>query len=493
MVAWRSTAAQALFLWVWAARVSALTFEPQSGASYEAFLQKAAVDDADPHEHAAASTVEGGPTVAEKITLNGGYDKDRKQQLQAEHKKLQTEVQQLEAEEGLKAFYAEIDTRLANAAPLWKQLVVPLVAVCMGLPLMWMEGTLNTIGKVAIFFGAQTFMNLYMKVVLSGSVVSRELHLMGYPAGFAVTAMQQFTSFAIILLGIAVLWFSPWRYTPTIVNTKFGWMTVLAFSVTFTGNIALNNFSMSLLPLSVNLIIRSCSPLSTFFCEIATDKMAGRTVKDISVVEISLMLLGIACAGMAVIAKSQLSKASADPEAGSNVVLGVLVCLASLLSASMSMALAGLMGTSLKMNPIDTALYMAPPATLMLLVPIFFMPHPTEWPGAMLTDWQITKTVAQHAPEVIGLALLSGGFAVCYNVLTYSFVQSLSATHAAFASNFNKAATIALSVIIGLEIIQFNGWGGMMVAGVAGNIGAFTLYSLFKSGTFGGSKSLGKK
>jgi len=451
--------------------------EPQPGASGWAFLRTASVDGAEAREHVAPSTVERTePMKADVVALNGADKADaQRQQL------LKAEVQQLEAQEGMTAFYAEIDAYFKNAAPLWKQLVVPFAAVLMGLPLMWSEGAVNTIGKVCIFFGAQTFMNLYMKVVLSGSIVSRELHLKGYPAAFAVTGIQQVASFAIILLGIAILWFSPWRYKPVIVDTKLGWLTVLAFSVTFTLNISLNNFSLSLLPLSVNLIMRSCSPLSTFLCEIAMDRLSGRSVKNINTVEVSTMLLGIVCAGLAVVGKTQISKASADPEAGSNVVLGVLVCLASLASASLNMALVGLMGTSLKMNPIDTALYMAPPSALMLLVPIFFMPHPTEWPGAMLTDWQITKTVAEHAPDVLGLAFLSGVFAVAYNVLTYFFVQTLSATHAAFASNFNKAATIGIAVMVGLETLVLQGWGIIMAAGIAGNIGAFTAYSVVKA------------
>jgi hypothetical protein len=407
----------------------------------------------------------------------------------AEVRKLQPEMRRLEVEAGMEALYAEIDAYFSNAAPLWKQLVVPFAAVVMGLPLMLSEGVANTVGKLFIFFGAQTFMNLYMKVVLSGSLVSRELHLKGYPAAFAVTAIQQMASFVIILLGIGILWFSPWRYTPVVVNTKFGWLTVLVFSVTFTLNISLNNFSLSLLPLSVNLIIRSCSPLSTFFCEFAIDKVSGRNINGINVVEVSTMLLGIVCAGLAVVGKAQTSKASADPDAGSNVVLGVLVCLASLAASSLNMALVGLMGTSLKMNPIDTALYMAPPSALMLLVPIFAMPHPTEWPLAVLTDWQITRTVAEHSPHVLGLAFLSGGFAVAYNVLTYFIVQTLSATHAAFASNFNKAATIAIAVMVGLETLSLKGWGVMMAAGIVGNIGAFTAYSVIKAS---GSSTLKK-
>jgi len=456
--------------------VSALVLEPRPGASGGAVLRRASVDGAAACEQGASPTVEDVPVKAE------ARRQQPVQRLMAEHQESQAEVQQLEeAQVGMKAFYAEIDAYCENAAPLWKQLVVPFAAVLMGLPLMRSEGTLNTIGKVCIFFGAQTFMNLYMKVVLSGSIVSRELHLKGYPAAFAVTGIQQVASFAIILLGIAILWFSPWRYKPVIVDTKLGWLTVLAFSVTFTLNISLNNFSLSLLPLSVNLIMRSCSPLSTFLCEIAMDRLSGRSVKNINTVEVSTMLLGIVCAGLAVVGKTQISKASADPEAGSNVVLGVLVCLASLASASLNMALVGLMGTSLKMNPIDTALYMAPPSALMLLVPIFFMPHPTEWPGAMLTDWQITKTVAEHAPDVLGLAFLSGVFAVAYNVLTYFFVQTLSATHAAFASNFNKAATIGIAVMVGLETLVLQGWGIIMAAGIAGNIGAFTAYSVVKA------------
>ncbi|CAK0793413.1 unnamed protein product, partial [Prorocentrum cordatum] len=128
----------------------------------------------------------------------------------------------------------------------------------------------------------------------------------------------------------------------------------------------------------------------------------------------------------------------------------------------------------------------------MMLVPVFFMPRPTERPGAMMTDRQLTKTVAQHASEVLGLRLLPGAFAVCYNVLAYFFVQLFSATHAAFASNFNKDATIGIAVMVGLETLPFSGWGTVMAGDIGGNIAAFTTYSLVKAGAFDGANR-GKK
>jgi len=358
---------------------------------------------------------------------------------------------------------------------LLKELAVPIAAITCGLAALQVEAT-KLFGKVLLFFGAQTFMNLYMKAVLSKSVVSSEFGMAGVPAAFAVTAIQQLVSFALLGAGTLVSQLTPWAYTPKRLTTPKQLGMVLCFSLSFTLNIALNNFSLSMLDISVNLIIRSVAPLTTLIVQVAFTRCLGS--KSLEPVEIGLMLIGALCGLIAVIAKGHGLTNAAD---SSHLIWGGCICLFSLFSAGMELVLAGLLGSGLGLNPIDTTFYMAVPVALLLSVPIFFVQHPVAWAGhGLMTDFQILKEVIALSPGTFGLALFSGAFAMVYNILLYNIVQTLSPAFSAFTSNFNKAATIALSVLLGFEVLPKAPWGMVQVFGIIGNMVAFTVYGLYK-------------
>ncbi|CAE8626048.1 unnamed protein product [Polarella glacialis] len=359
---------------------------------------------------------------------------------------------------------------------------------------------LGFVGKLTIYFGAQTGMNLYMKAVLSHSIVDGkgsllnnvELHhnLEGVPAAFALTALQQVTAFFLFMVYIGLShMFSSNPYTPKKLKDSREWFAVILFSLSFTLNIALNNFSMSLISLSVNLIIRSCLPLSTFISQQVAARCTGEKIKDCKLLEIALMLMGVTCAAVAVIAKTKAA-AEGPQVAGQNddLVYGVTICILSLFSGSINLALAGVLGTSVSLNSLDTTVYMAVPATLFLIPVVFFYQHPIknqEWQLVMggrsqLTDWEVFSEVCRLSPGTMTLSVLSGVFALGYNVLQYNIVQTLSATHTAFAGNFNKAATIFLAILVGLEAMPQGYWGIVMLSAVLGNILSFTGYNLAK-------------
>ena len=212
-------------------------------------------------------------------------------------------------------------------------------------------------------------------------------------------------------------------------------MTVIVFSSTFVLNIALNNYSLSIVSLSINLIIRSCLPLSTYISQTLFGSWAGVDVRRASPLEMLLMVLGTFCAVVAVYAKSQ----SKQDGASDNLFLGVFVCVMSLFSGSMNLALAGLLGSKAELNALDTTLYMAVPAVIFLLGPIFLMRHPVEWPNqGNVTDWEIVLRVWSLRPTMMLLVVLSGVFSSFYNVLQYSIVQSLSAAYTAFCRELQQ-------------------------------------------------------
>jgi len=340
----------------------------------------------------------------------------------------------------------------------------------------------RTLGFLAVYFGAQAGFSLYMKIVLSNAIVSKELHYKGVPAAFMVTAVQQIVALFVLAFVLLVLRCIPHRwlgmsepYRVKQLRTRKEWLAMIIFSVAFAMNIGLNNFSLSLLAVSTNLIIRSCLPLVTLVLQLIVGNADGARPK-----EISLMLGGVFFAALATIAKSHGTHGGPD---GKHMVLGVIMCSASDVAAALNLVLASIFGSHMKLNPLDTTFYMAVPAAVCLLPAIFCINHPVEWPGfQQVTDWEVFMKVVELSPITLSLVGISGVLAAGYNLLQYALVQSLSATHAAFAGNFNKAATIMLSIFLGLESLPSGVWSGCMLLAIVGNIASFTGYSLLKEG-----------
>jgi len=358
-----------------------------------------------------------------------------------------------------------------------KECAVSGVTLSCGLCLLCFDKT-ALVGKLMTYFGAQTGMNIYMKAVLSESVVSEEKGLKGIPAAFAVTALQQFVGFITFVLFLLIAKLVGKGYPIKKVEGK-SWIGVVLFAFAFALNIALNNFSISLVAISINLVIRSCLPLSTFISQLALSRFTSTGErKDTDPRELLCMILGVVCAAVAVVAKTESKGSSSE---SSHMMLGVVVCVVSTFSGAINLALAGFLGEEVKLNPLDTTVYMSIPVILFLVGPIFLIAHPVPWKGVgNMTDWQIFTEVCKLSPTTVMYACISGVLALAYNTLQFSIVQTLSATHATFAGNFNKAATIALGVIIGLEHIPVGSWGVVMTIAVICNILCFTVYNIIK-------------
>jgi len=363
---------------------------------------------------------------------------------------------------------------------LMAEAMIPVGALFVGGLLMIAQQTVA--GLLAIYFGAQAGFSLYMKVVLSSTLISEELGLLGIPAGFLVTAIQQVVAFVAMLVIVGALWWTPWRYTPRKLNNMKEVACVLLFSLAFALNIGLNNYSLSLLALSMNMIIRSCLPLVTLVLQQMLAPCIPGMAKKVGVFEVGLMTAGVVFAGLATLAKSEGS--SHGSSESKHLVLGVFMCTLSDVAAALNLILAAMFGTYLqpKLNPMDTIFYMAVPCGLFLLPATLLVAHPVDWPGfGQITDFQVYDKVMELSPEAMGWVLLSGFIALGYNVLQYTVVQKLSAEHAAFAGNFNKAATIMISICMGLEALPGGIWSVVMLLAILGNIGSFTGFSLLKS------------
>lgn len=366
-----------------------------------------------------------------------------------------------------------------------KQAVPPLGSLSFGFVLYFLGGdskATNTASIVMIYFGAQTGMNLYMKSVLSKIVVDEEEGLKGVPIGFLLSAVQQMVAFCVFCCFLIVGKLFGGGYQVKQLTTTREYVAVLCFSVTFALNIGLNNFSLSLVAVSVNVIIRSCLPLSTAISQAALAPFLGRAQTRTSLSEWGLMFAGVGCAGLATYA-NRMGSSGGSKEESAALVLGTLCSVASLFSGALNMVFAGLLGSELKLNPLDTTCYMALPAAVVLMVPALLVSHPmTKWPGFPdMTDWEVLVEVLARKPAVLIPVAFSGVLAFVYNILQYTLVHKLSASYAAFAGNFNKAATVALSLVLGLESLPAGGYGQLFLLSVAGNIAAFTVYSSTKN------------
>ncbi|CAK0857514.1 unnamed protein product [Prorocentrum cordatum] len=235
---------------------------------------------------------------------------------------------------------------------------------------------------------------------------------------------------------------TPWAYRPHSIVSKDQALAVMALAVCFTLNIALNNFSLSLLDMSVNVMVRSTSPPMSLLLQLCFPAKVG------------MVLLGVICAALVVISKSTQKKTADQNEGGGSNTLG----------------LPGAHGScdswqGVKLNAIDSLIYMTIPIVVLLLLPIYLIKHPVSYPGhEMATNFSVFVEIAQLSLGTVVQVTMSGIWALGYNLLLYNIV---------------RVAAIALALLMGMESLQAGRWKCLMCAGVAGNIAACTACSLW--------------
>jgi len=373
-----------------------------------------------------------------------------------------------------------------------KPFIIPIIGLIVGAGMMQVE-KVATVGKLVLYFGAQSFMNIFMGWVFrthvtvpkgfmlqNNKTLEEDVH--GCPVGFALTAFQQVISFFCFLLLFASLYHTSYKITPKKLTTTKEVVSICIFGCVFAMNIALNNFSLGYVSIAVNLIIRSCLPLTTFLSQQTLALFKLYPFKECKPFEVSLMVCGVFCAAAFTTAK--IMGSSASHHSGSNQVLGVIMCILSLLCGSVNLALAGVLG-EMKMSVYDTVAYMSLPA-FTFLIPFCLIPKPVPgaWPKifgfSRASDFDILRKVVHISPKTFWLFALSGIFSFAYNVIQFSIVHTLSPSATAFGGNFNKAALVFLTLLLPfLQVHKLPGapyiyW---IWAAVLGNVAAFSAYS----------------
>ena len=156
--------------------------------------------------------------------------------------------------------------------------------------------------------------------------------------------------------------------------------------------------------------------------------------KPCNPLEISLVVIGVFCAGAYTTAKSM---GSANKSESANMIPGCVMCIASLLCGSLNLALAGVLGAT-KLN---------------------------------VGVWSISKTT-------IAWLVVSGVFS--FIVIRFSIGHNLSPSATAFCGNFNEAALVFLTLMLPfLRAQELPGTPYIYViwAAVVTNIAAFSTYS----------------
>jgi len=377
-----------------------------------------------------------------------------------------------------------------------KPFIIPILGLLIGFGMMAVP-KVATIGKLVLYFGAQSFMNIFMgwvfrthvtvpKGKIPGSDVVLEEDLHGCPVGFALTAMQQLISFFCFLILYVALLATPYKISPKQMSGKKEIGSVIIFGCVFAMNIALNNFSLAYISIAVNLIIRSCLPLSTFLSQQALASFGLYTKKPWKPLEISLMALGVFFACMFTVAKILGSGGGSHKGSDSQAeqVMGVIVCILSLLCGSVNLALAGVLG-EMHLSVYDTVAYMSIPAFLFLM-PFCLIPKPVPgaWPHVLgvhtASDLTILLKTRLIAPKTFMLFILSGVFSFAYNIIQFTIVHTMSPSATAFGGNFNKAALVFLTLILPfLQVHKLppNPWYAIIWLAVLGNVASFSYYS----------------
>lgn len=393
-------------------------------------------------------------------------------EVRADRQWLQLE-RQLDTLLSVKTFLYQDHGIVGNLA---RQLSLPVAALVLGLVLWCALPKQSMVPHLVMFFGAQSFVNIYMKAILSDAIIDAELKMRGFQGPLIMTALQQLVTFVCLWTLVGLSQLTPWKYRPRPLTKTSEVLTVLCHAFFFSLNIALNNFSLSLLDLSASVMVRSLSPLSALILQVFFARWFDSEALGIQPGKLLLLLSGVICAAIALMAKYH----DDGPARSNHYGLGLVLCFGSVAAASMELVVVVVIGKGMKMNSLDTILYMSLPAFLLITWPALCLRHPVSYPyHPPTTDWEIFWEVWRMKSVMVYLVLLSGVFTLCYHFMLYTTVRNLSPLYATYAGNFNKVAAIGFSVFLGFESLPSAPWNAIMALAVLGNMASFTGYSLW--------------
>jgi hypothetical protein len=361
-------------------------------------------------------------------------------------------------------------------AKVGKDTSIPLVALVIGGILASTAYSSSEVlfGRFVLVIGAQTSINIFVKDVLSEMELPSSA-LKGAQVPFLVTALQQVFSFVVLGLWAIISQYTPWPYWPKRADTTSAQALIIGLSFSFVFNFALNNLSLCLIDLSLNLIIRACHPLIVLLMEVAISAAAHRWPSEHNW-RPRLYIMGIAATFgfLVVLAKVQTHEAMHS----SYMAFGSALSLLSLLASCTEHVLIKYAGPTCNLTALDLSFYMSLSTTCLLIPAILFVPHPVNWPHThSMTEVAIFREVFSLSDVAVALVGVAGFASLVHNTIMYSMIKVLSLEQCSLLQNANKVITICFSVALGFEVLPPEPWTPFFVVGGVITFSAFTYAS----------------
>jgi hypothetical protein len=329
-------------------------------------------------------------------------------------------------------------------------------------------------GMLLIFVGTYSGVIFCSKIVLSTAIVSDELDFKGIRAPFLFGALHQLTVFLCFLVGIAVSSFTSWRYRPKPISRRRDILVIILFSLSSALNIGLNNLSISLLPISLNLVIRSFLPLTTILAQWTLRRLKlsdkGYPIGDQERLAIAV---AVSCTGLATMAQIYGGNHRSQPYLGT----GMMAAWVSISAGAFNQWIAKGIGSSVEFASVDLMFYRSFPTAVALFLPGFFVTH-NVWPGEPpMTDCEVIQKVFKIRPSVLWLTVVMVVSATSFNGVSKIMEKRIPFGHLQAATLVSRATAGVLSVLYGVESLPNGWWPVILVFATVGNLGSFSYYS----------------
>jgi len=305
-----------------------------------------------------------------------------------------------------------------------------------------MDSTTGMILLIVWFFALNITFNAYNKFLFS----TVEKHGAGLQIPLLATMTHAFAGMA--CAGVMTLF--PKFYERKQITDNKMYLQLFGIAAFFAASIGFNNSSLKYLALSMQQIIRSSLPAVMAF---VTFLIEGKRISKETILTLFFLVGGVMLAVLGDIEGTE--------------PLGIFLCLGSVAGTALQYVFVSLcMSDENKLKGFDMLLYTGVP-TMLVLTPAMIM---TGEPGK-ISDY----AEVNGAGKAIGYILIGQALAISYNLTTFFFIHSLSATYLTVCGVFKVVLVIGFSVLVlGDTINTINGI-GLFVA-----LSAFAMNSYLK-------------
>jgi hypothetical protein len=338
-------------------------------------------------------------------------------------------------------------------------------------------------GMMLLFGGATSGLIFCGKIVLSTAIVSDELDFKGIRAPFLFGAIHQLMVFFCFIVWAIFCRLTRSQDGPSPISSGRQLLVMTLLSLPHALNVGLNNLSISILPISLNLVIRSCFPLSNILADLVYKTYdpnfdARTSGYHVGNTEKKCITIAVSCTLLAIIAQSYGGSHSMQSHLHVGMTAGAVSILSRTLDQWISRSLCSDREEFRYMRSVDVMFYRSLPTAVLLMLPTFLSPHHV-WPGMRpMTDWEVVCKVLKIRPGMMRLAVVFGLMATANNIVSKNLEKRLTERSALHLTNIlSKGAAGVLSVLYGVESLPSGWWQVLMVVATMGNIISWSFFA----------------